>query len=215
MTWAGMHFSIGRLVLVRHGETDWNRGGRFQGATDVPLNAAGIEQARLLAERLRATPADAIYTSPLVRAAATADAVSTAVGRPARRDPRLRERDLGAWGGLTLAEVRERHLSEWERTLAGEDLPIGGGETKADAQRRMLEAVESIGREHSGGTVVVVSHGMAIKSLVCGLIGLDLALSERIATPANASVTEIEGRRGAPRLVVLGDASHLAAVRSA
>lgn len=209
-----MRFSLERLVLVRHGETAWNREGRLQGLTDHPLNEAGRLQSLAVAERLRGRDVDAVYTSPLLRAAQTAEAIAAALGRNAVRHDLLRERDVGAWGGLTYADLRDRHAGEWERALAGDDLPLGGGETKAQVLSRMAQAFAEIDRRHEGGRVVVVSHGMAIKALVCGLLGLDLAHSERIATPGNASLTEFEGRRGGPRLVVLADASHVDVLQS-
>jgi probable phosphoglycerate mutase len=135
------------------------------------------------------------------------------LGETLRRTPivlhGLRERDVGAWGGMTYAEVRERYPDEWERVLDGEDLPIGGGETKRTVQDRMLEAVERVGLHHPGGTVVVVSHGLAIKTLVCGLLGLDLRMSDRIATLANTGLTVFGNRRGLPVLESLSDAHHL------
>jgi len=209
-----MRLLLDRLILVRHGETAWNREGKLQGLTDHPLNETGRLQSLAVAERLRGRGADAVYTSSLRRAVQTADAIAAAVGRDALPLDLLRERDVGAWGGLTHGELRERFPGEWDRAVTGEDLPLGGGETKAEVLRRMAEAIAQIERHHEGGRVVVVSHGMAIKTLLCGFLGLDVSCSERLATPGNASVTVVEGRGGAPRLVVLGDSSHVGVLQT-
>ena len=124
-----MRFLLERLILVRHGETHWNREGRLQGLSDHPLNEVGRLQSVAVAERLRGRPVDAVFTSDLRRAAQTADAIASAVGREAQRLDLLRERDVGTWGGLTYTELRERFPAEWERAIVGQDLPIGGGET--------------------------------------------------------------------------------------
>ncbi len=202
-------FALRRLYLVRHGETDWNREGRLQGLTDSALNEVGRSQARSLADRLTGLECDALYTSPLLRAVETAEFLAETLHRTPIVHHGLRERDVGAWGGMTYAEVRSVYPDEWDRSVAGEDVAIGGGESKRIVQTRMEHALEQIGAHHAGGSVVVVSHGLALKTLLCGLIGLDLRHSERIATGANTSLTVFENRNGAPRLTMLADTAHL------
>lgn len=206
-----MNFALNRLVLVRHGQTEWNVTGRLQGLTDSALDETGRAQSRALADRLAGEPADALWTSPLLRAVETAEALAETLRLTPIVHHGLRERDVGVWGGMPYSEVAKRFPSEWERVLSGEDLPVGGGETKAAVQARMIEAVEVIGAAHPGGTVVVVSHGLALKTLVCGLLGLDLAHSERIGTLPNTGLTVFGNRRRRPQLERLGDATHLAA----
>ena len=201
--------ALRRLTLVRHGETDWNRERRLQGLTDSELNDAGRLQARALAERLRGTSFDALYTSPLVRASETAAILGDVLELAPVRVPALRERDVGAWGGLTNDDARHRFPDEWRRIAAGEDVALGGGETKAQVTARMAETLDRIGARHPSGSVLVVSHGLALKLLVCRLIGIDVRDCERLATGANTSMTVFDIRDGAPRLAVYADAGHL------
>lgn len=205
-----MSFPLARLVLVRHGETDWNTAGRLQGLSDSDLNETGRLQSRALAERLAGERVDALWTSPLLRAVETAEALAETLRLTPIVHHGLRERDVGTWGGLAYADVARRFPDEWERVQSGEDLPVGGGETKAAVQARMLEAIDVIGAAHAGGRVVVVSHGLALKTLVCGLLGLPLEQSERIGTLPNTGLTVFTSRRGRPVLERLGDAAHLA-----
>ena len=109
-----------RILLARHGETDWNRIGRWQGHADPPLNEAGREQAAALAERLAGDGIAAIYSSDLRRASATARTVGKQLGLAVVEDPALREIDVGSWSGLTRAEVAERFPEGFARWLEGE-----------------------------------------------------------------------------------------------
>jgi broad specificity phosphatase PhoE len=143
------------LLLARHGETDWNREGRWQGWADPPLNDTGRAQARLLAEQLRETPFDAVYSSDLERARETAEILAAPHGVPVVLDRDLREIDVGSWSGLTREEIAER-------------FPDGSrpdGETHEQQAARVRAAVTRIAREHPGGRVLVVGHGGTIRSI--------------------------------------------------
>jgi len=153
-----------RLLLARHGETDWNRIGRWQGQADPPLNDIGREQAAALAEQLAGDGVRAIYSSDLRRASETARVVGERLGLGVVEERGLREIDVGSWSGLTRAEVQERYPEGFARFLAGE---IGhDGETREQLTDRVVAAVERIGAAHLGETVVVVSHGGAIRALL-------------------------------------------------
>ena len=143
------------LLLVRHGETDWNREGRWQGHADPPLNDAGRAQARALGKTLANERVDAIYTSDLRRAAETAEILGAALGRPVTSDPDLREIDVGSWSGLTRDEVAERY-PDWD---------AHDGESRDALQARVVGAVRRIARRHPGGRVLIVTHGGSIRSL--------------------------------------------------
>ncbi|MGH2972248.1 MAG: histidine phosphatase family protein [Gaiellaceae bacterium] len=134
------------LLLVRHGETDWNAERRWQGHADVPLNARGRAQARELAEALVGEQIDAIYTSDLSRAHATAEIVGARLGVQVVTDPDLREIDVGSREGCT-GEI---------------DAPWDGEETEAHAAR-ILEAVHRIAAQHPDGRVLVVTHGGSMR----------------------------------------------------
>lgn len=153
-----------RILLVRHGETDWNRDHRWQGQSDPPLNDVGRAQARALAERLATEPPRAIYSSDLGRARETAEIVGNAFGLSVALDPRLREVDVGEWEGLTMAEVERLYPEGAERRREG-----ATGWTTGEAYEamgaRVLEAVREIAAAHPGERVLVVTHGGPMRSV--------------------------------------------------
>jgi broad specificity phosphatase PhoE len=148
-----------RLLLARHGETDWNRERRWQGLADTALNEVGRRQARALAEELAAEPPDAVYTSDLARARETAEIVADALRLPVVVDDRLREVDVGAWSGLTAVEIETR--------FPGKSRP---GESAEAMGARVIEALLEIAGSHDGGRVLVVTHGGPMRAawLACG-----------------------------------------------
>ena len=150
------------LLLVRHGETDWNREHRVQGHTDVPLNARGREQARALAEDVADVRLAAVYASDLSRARETAAAVATAQALEVVVDPRLREKNFGSWEGLTDVEIAERFP---DAVRGG----WGDGEATEDVAARVIEAVEVICARHRDTAVLVVSHGGPLRAILSHL----------------------------------------------
>ena len=157
------------LWLVRHGETDWNRARRIQGATDVPLNDTGRAQARRAGELLRRRPVDAVVASPLVRAAETGTIMAEVLGLPAPvLVPELAERRYGVAEGLTPAEVEARFPT-------GTRVP--GRESRTALLDRVLPALDEIARAHAGGSVVVATHGAVVRAVVTA-----------VATDADAGV---------------------------
>lgn len=156
------------IYLIRHGETDWNLAGRWQGHADVPLNELGQRQARLLAQRMQAERIqfDAIYSSDLTRAYQTAWELGAAVRVPVQLYPPLREIDLGSWSGLHYNEIRERFPIEAKLLEEGQDIPRGGGETLSALRKRVVEAVEGIIAHRSGETIALVTHGGCIRMLL-------------------------------------------------
>lgn len=199
-----------RLVLVRHGETDWNREGRWQGHADPGLNARGRLQAAAAADRLAREDVAAVVTSDLRRAAETAAVLAGALGLDPAADPRLREVDVCAWSGLTRAEVRERHPDDYRAWTDGLNAGYPGGETFAQLERRATEAMREICGRYVGETVAVVCHGGSIRALVATALGLGPAGRRLLATGANCSLTVIEGRRGGGMaLGSYNDAGHL------
>src|SRR3990172_6670891 len=151
------------LILIRHGETDWNLEGRYTGQSDVPLNQGGVDQARRMAEELRGEPLAAIYSSDLARCTRTAELLAEVSGAPLRLDPRLREIDQGEWEGMLFEEIRSRFQQAWERR---QQLPLEGsapgGETVGQLQARVLEALQEILTALPDQAVAVVSHGLAL-----------------------------------------------------
>ena len=156
------------FYVIRHGETQWNLDGRWQGHADIPLNEVGRAQARRLAARLRAGGPrfDAIYSSDLQRAWETACALGAAVGLEPQPLLALREIDVGRWSGLNGAQVREIDGDTYARVLSGEDVPRGGGERFLDMYGRAVAAIEQLAAEHAGATLAVVTHGGVVRALL-------------------------------------------------
>jgi probable phosphoglycerate mutase len=163
---------VSRLIVWRHGNTDWNAGHRVQGQTDVPLNDLGHQQAVDAAELLVKFRPDAIVSSDLRRAADTAAALAALTGLPVTHDERLRERYFGAWQGLTMAEVAATRPDEHARWTAGADVIGGDVETLEDLGKRVADALrDAVGLARPGGTVVVATHGAAARQGVGHLLG--------------------------------------------
>jgi broad specificity phosphatase PhoE len=161
------------LILVRHGETDWNRSGRWQGHADAPLNDRGREQARALADELAGEHVAAVYASDLSRARETAEIVAARLGRPVDVDPRLREVHVGGWSGLTTAEIEARFPDDVVRWFDGDPShSFDGGETYAAMGARVVAALEEIAARHPGDRVLVVLHGGPIRALLAHAAGI-------------------------------------------
>ncbi|WP_199729754.1 histidine phosphatase family protein [Tessaracoccus sp. OH4464_COT-324] len=173
-----------RITLLRHGETDWNRQRRIQGQADVELSDLGRRQARQVAERWKGAPFEAIYSSPLKRAAETASIVRADRGIDISFDDRLKEINCGSWAGLTFAEVAERDPQQAKRYAAGLDFRRSAtGETSAEVAARSAAALTEIARQHSGD-VLVVTHGYLMQLAISQLIGIP-GFGSSLKTPGN------------------------------
>lgn len=159
------------LLLVRHGETDWNAEGRLQGHTDRPLNEHGRRQARVLAEELADLDVAALYSSDLARALETAEIVAERLGLPVAVDADLREKNWGTWEGLTPSE-RERVAY--------------AGETTDGHRERTLRAVQRIADGNPGRRVVVVTHGGSVRRVQAAVLGMALPVVDNCAVWAVA-----------------------------
>jgi probable phosphoglycerate mutase len=156
-----------RLIVARHGRTAWNEAGRYQGHADIPIDALGAQQALALVAALAPVEPACIVVSDLMRTRQTAAPLAAATGIELRIDPRLREIDVGAWEGLTREQAAVRFPDEFRRWDAGEDLPRGGGETRAAAAARGADALaDHLGAAPADAVVVVVSHGMVLSLAV-------------------------------------------------
>jgi probable phosphoglycerate mutase len=199
------------LIVIRHGETAWNREKRMQGTTDTPLSDVGREQARALGRRLTGHAFAALYTSDLARARDTARAISEHTGREAVTDPRLQERRFGIFEGLTAEEIVARYPEEHARFASRDpDYAVPGGESARSFTERCIGCLAEIAGRHPGGEVVVVTHGLVLDSLYRAAHGLDHG-ARRPVPLINASLNIFGYGRGAWRLELWGDISHLAA----
>jgi phosphoserine phosphatase len=205
-----------RLILVRHGESAWNRIGRYQGQQDAPLSDLGLRQAEALAARLSSEKLDAIYSSPLQRAHRTAQAIATHHPQLAiRQDAALMEINHGDWEGLFAADVRERYpdaLEEWRTFPTRSQMP--NGESFSNILKRTLNFKERVSREHTiGGTIVVSTHDVVVKILIADALGMHMDRINRLWI-TNASISVVEYTNDLPFLVSLSEACHLGSLES-
>lgn len=175
-----------RLVVWRHGQTDWNLQGRWQGESDIPLNATGVAQAKAAAPAVAALGITEIWASDLRRARATAEELAALTGHEVRIDPRLREISVGRWSGRPVAELRAEFGEVLAAEARGEDVVRGGGESVRQVERRVAQALAEIGEQAPDGAVVaVVMHGLAGKVGALELVGVPASVKEGFAGLAN------------------------------
>jgi broad specificity phosphatase PhoE len=167
------------VLLARHGESDWNAEGRFQGRSDRPLTARGRVQAERLARELVDRDIAAIYSSPLRRARSTAEIVGQELGVPITFSPDLMEVDVGGWAGLTREDVAARFPHEFREWLEGRTGWRDGESYEAMAARVVTE-VSRIAERHGDGVVLVVSHGGPVRAVHAAAEGLDIATYRRL-----------------------------------
>jgi broad specificity phosphatase PhoE len=167
---------VTELWLVRHGQTDWNLEGRYQGQSDIPLNETGLDQARQLAKQLDGKKFAAIFSSDLQRARRTAEILAEKTGLGVLLDPRLREICQGDWEGKKLAEVKKMQT---ECSDGGKTDPLHthapGGESVAEVADRLAEAAADIALSYPENKVLIVSHGLALATLICAARNVPIA----------------------------------------
>ena len=172
-----------RLFLARHGQTDYNLKGRFQGQLPVPLDETGRAQARELAERAAAHGFLTLWCSPLLRARETADAVERRLGLEAIEDPRLMETDAGDWTDRTFADVQSQAPEQFAAFLAGDPgFAFPGGESFAQQEVRVGAAIDEI--ELHPLPALVVCHGMVIRAAFSARAGEWLPGGQRVPNGA-------------------------------
>jgi len=163
-----------RFVLVRHGQTEWNRVERFRGRADIPLNETGVAQAKALALRLASWAIAAVYSSPLQRTRATGKAIARQLGLEVEPLEGLIDIDYGALQGLTPEEAEQRYPDIYRQWLREPHLVhFPQGESLAQLRERVLESLPELAESHQGETVVLVGHKIMNKVLLCAVLGLD------------------------------------------
>lgn len=197
-----------RIILARHGETEWNAGEVFRGRRDVGLNEAGIRQAELLGDHLADLTIEAVYSSPQKRALDTARSVARHHGLDVVPVDGLMDFNFGAWEGVSRVEVRDRDREFFERWLREPHLVrVPDGETLDEVRERARSVVDWVISEH-GGTVVLVSHRVVNKVLICALLGLDNSHYSDILLDL-AAITVFDHEDGRFRLFKHNDTCHL------
>ncbi len=194
------------LLLIRHGQTNWNLEQRFQGQSDIPLNETGRKQAAALAERLAAETFDAVYTSDLQRATETAKIICAS---PIHPDPRLREVNFGDWEGLTYDEIKAKHpetLAAWEADIFKNAPPHG--ETLEGLAERVQFILDELRAKHQDQRILIVAHGGVLQTLICLALKLPPTMYWQFHL-STASLSEVAFYPAGAILNSLNDTSHL------
>ena len=197
-----------QYLLIRHAQNEWVRTGRLAGWTpEVHLNEEGLNQADALGERLADAKLAAVYSSPLVRAVETADAIVKHYPHlEVEIDEKVGEVDYGDWTGKRLRQLSRKRL--W-RVVQG--FPSGArfpdGESLYEMQTRVVQAIERLGGKHPGGRIAIVAHADVLKASVAHYAGIHLDLFQRLViSPASISIIDVH--RYGPRIIRLNDTSH-------
>jgi probable phosphoglycerate mutase len=202
-----------RIILVRHGQTEWNRIERFRGRADVPLNETGIKQAEATGNRVAAKwKPVAIYSSPLLRAVKTAEAIAKHFDLTVEVHPCLADIDYGDWQGLSPDEVRPRWtdmLDAWYNTPHLAVIP--NGETLADLRERAMKTVNELAGRHAGETILLLGHTVINRIILLGVLGLG---NERFwhIKQDTCAINLFDVENGDYTLISLNDTCHLESI---
>jgi alpha-ribazole phosphatase len=197
------------IFFVRHGQTLWNKELKYQGHSDIDLSEEGLQQADQVAFRLRREPFSAIYSSDLARAVVTAEKVALYHSLPIVAMPEFREVGFGKWEGLKYDQIYAGWSADIEKFFRfPSQVEIPGGESFHDVQKRTNQGLELLRQRHDGECIAVVTHGGAIRTMLCSALGihLDNLWSFRQDNTA-VNIVEYEERHNILRLV--NDVNHL------
>lgn len=198
------------LLLIRHGETEWNALGKFQGCTDIELSEEGVKQAQILKKRLNGE-FDWIYASPLSRAFKTANILASITNKEVIIEPEIREINFGEWEGLTVKQISEKYpdvFKAW-RTDKKESYICGGDSSIRNAVSRAKKCIQEIVSKHKGEKIVIVAHGGIIKAGLIGIFDWDMTMYHKVAL-GNTCINKITFNDDLmPMLVSLNDTTHL------
>jgi probable phosphoglycerate mutase len=198
-----------RIVVVRHGETEWNVASRIQGHSDSPLTAAGEAQAGAIAARLAGESFDRLVSSDLGRALRTARAIAARTGHAVEADARLRERNYGVAEGLTHGEIGVHYPEIFSRVRETDpDYVVPGGESRRQMYERIRDAFESLARDCAGGRLAVVCHGGVLAMLYRHVHGIPVGAARAIPIP-NASYNAVVRDGGGWLVEAWADTAHL------
>jgi broad specificity phosphatase PhoE len=201
-----------QIILVRHGQTPWNKEKIFRGSKDVPLNDTGREEARLAGEWLKGEQIHAAYCSPLSRARDTGEAIASHHGLQVLNLPGLTDLCYGDWEGVPLAEVQVRYgdlYRQWETTPATVRFPHG--ETLDEVRFRALEAVQEVVLRHPGQIVLLAAHRAVNKVLIAAFLGLDNSHFWRIGQDTTA-INHFHRVKDVWHIMGINDTCHLRGV---
>lgn len=197
------------FVLVRHGQTGWNKQERFRGWVDVDLDDEGMKQAEAAAQRVALWDVDAVYSSPLKRAMSTAQAIAVHFKIPVTPLDGINDMNFGQWQGMAIQEVKDSFPEQFDFWLnRPHELRIPGGETLEDVRRRAVATIEELADKHEEDTVAVVTHRVICKVLLLWLLGLDNSHFWQIAQDTTA-INTFEVQDGRTTVTLINDTCHL------
>jgi len=198
-----------RLIFIRHGQTEWNVEGRVQGHADSELTGQGRSQAAAVGKRLKELEFTRLYSSDLLRTRQTSEIIAGHTGHDIITDPRLREKNMGVFQGLTRAEMEEKYSDELAlRRTRGPDYVVPHGESDRQFFARNTACFEELAENHGNETIVVVAHGGVLKNLFYFVVGLPLEAPRRHSI-LNSSLNTVIKENGRWRLETWGDVTHL------
>ena len=198
------------IIIIRHGETEWNVTGRFQGHSDIPLSSAGHEQARLLGKNIVIEGIDKIYASDLVRAVETAEPLAARFGLSVEKDVALRELNFGAWEGRYFSEINEETpdlMKQFYRDPESIDIPRI--ENFQEFRRRVAGRVRALAAENKGKRIAIVSHGASIRILFADILSMPVRAIWHVSQ-FNTAVNRIRFEDdGFAAIALMNDTAHL------
>ena len=203
-----------KIVFIRHGQTEWNITGKYQGQTNVPLSAEGLGQARRLAENFPLEQLDAVHASDLDRAMVTARCVAERFGLEVHPESSFRELNFGKWEGLTYEEIVSRWPDAMENFLRHPDLlSIPGGESFDILQARAMERVSELIRRYEGKTIAVVAHGGVLRTILCHALHMPLSYLWSIRQ-FNTALSIVSYEKGWSTVELMNSTAHLGTART-
>ncbi len=200
---------MAKIYLLRHGQSEWNLLGRVQGQSDIDLNNKGIEQAKKAAERLVEEDIDLIYSSDLSRAYETAEIVGKKLDLEVGTLCGIREINFGTWEGLDTKTIEARHNEHYKKwRTEPHNIKFDEGEDLITVQKRALKDINKVMKENPGKNILLVSHGTAIKTIILGLLDIDISKYNKM-TVGNVGISIIEFRDFSPVLKLFNDVHHV------
>lgn len=202
------------FILIRHGQTRWNRFERFRGRVDIDLDETGVRQAEAAAEKVASWGVKAIYSSPLKRAMRTAEIISQRLQLAVEPLEGIIDMHFGEWQGLPIREVRQRYPELFDLwRFSPHRLKVPQGETLEEVRSRVVACIDEVAAKHDQETVVLVTHRVVCKVLICHLLGLDNSHFWQIAQDATA-INLFEVWQGRFTVRLLNDTCHLRNLKS-
>ena len=199
-----------KLIIVRHGETEWNKEGKLQGIVDIPISKVGIHQAMMIADRLKGAKIDAIYTSKLKRAIKTARIISNHHSHiKIIQAKELNEMSWGKWEGMTMASVKKNYAKLYEKREKDKfRFKTPKGESPYLHQRRISRFIKKLSKKEKNKSVLIVGHGGTNRAIISSLLNWSIKKTMKIRMH-NASLTVINIKNGKARMSLFDSKHHL------